>query len=113
MLLAKEDVTYKKAEKTATKSDWVAIINSALETVEKPSGLNCDKWRVPTLAEAEIFLVDKSAITITKNSSFFCIVEEGLGCVLVKLENDSQVIGLHSDSRGNEVKLRPVIDITY
>lgn len=113
VLLAKEDVTYKKAEKTATKSDWVAIINSALETVEKPSGLNCDKWRVPTLAEAEIFLVDKSAITITKNSSFFCIVEEGLGCVLVKLENDSQVIGLHSDSRGNEVKLRPVIDITY
>lgn len=113
VLLSKNDVAHGTSEKSDEKI-WKGILNTALAQMEIPSGLNCDQWRVPTYEEASIFLVDKSAVGLSKKTtSFFCMIEGVLGYIIVQEDNNTREIFGQGKSCNDKMILRPVIDITY
>ena len=114
MLLAKEDVTYKKAGQNANNAQWLSVINSALANVETPSGLNCDKWRVPTLEETLIFVQDPSVVTLSKTYVLYaCMVDGSLGWIRYGLNEAGEFDYTSKPAFGSVIPLRPVITITY
>ena len=114
VLLAKEDVTYEKAGKNATNADWLIIVNSAIAKVEKPVGLTCDDWRVPTLAEAKVFVQDPSVVTPIQSYSYYCcLIGEKLGWLRYSLSETGELVLESNSSFGSVTPLRPVINITY
>lgn len=112
VLLSKNDVAHETSKK-GEENIWRGLVNTALSQMEIPSGLNCESWRVPTLEEAETFLVDKSAVTISEKGSYFCMIGNTLGYVNVKDDNGTYVVTSHGDGRNDKMILRPVITITY
>lgn len=114
VLLAKSDVTYKAAGQNANNAQWLSVINSALANVETPSGLNCDKWRVPTLEETLIFVQDPSVVTLSKTYVLYaCMVDGLLGWIRYGLNKAGKFDYTQNDSFASVIPLRPVIDITY
>ena len=114
VLLAKEDVTYKKAGQNANNAQWLSVINSALANVETPSGLNCDKWRVPTLEETLIFVQDPSVVTLSKTYVLYaCMVDGSLGWIRYGLNEAGEFDYTSKPAFGSVIPLRPVITITY
>lgn len=114
VLLAKADVSYSKPGKNPSNSDWLNAANSVIANVEKPSGLTCGDWRVPTLAEAKVFVQDPSVVTPIQSYSYYCcLIGEKLAWLRYYL-NDTGKLVLESNTEfGSVTPLRPVIDITY
>ena len=113
VLLSKNDVAHQTTPKSE-ENIWRGFVNTALSQMEIPSGLNCDQWRVPTYEEASIFLVDKSAVGLSKkNTSFFCMIEDVLGYIIVQEDNNTREIFGQGKSCNDKMILRPVITITY
>ena len=114
VLLAKNTVSY-TANNNYTQAQWKTALNDAMSTLAKPSVAPTESaWRVPTLAECSIFLVDESVTTYTGNDSpmYFCLKNDDLVRVFAEKSNETYTV---SDvaSIYNGLKLRPVIDITY
>ena len=101
-----------------TQADWLPVLNSAMNSLEKPSFATAtDHWRLPTAAECAIFSKNTDYV-ITFNEEdgyspfFFCLDGTTLKWGLsVKTESD---IAFYAENSLNKyVVLRPVIDITY
>ena len=104
----------KPTNKNPSNSDWLIIVNSAIAKVEKPVGLTCDDWRVPTLAEAKVFVQDPSVVTPIQSYSYYCcLIGEKLGWLRYSLSEAGELVLESNSSFGSVTPLRPVIDITY
>ena len=90
------------------------ILEEALDSWPSVSGVN-GVWRIPTLAEAQVFLADVAATgNVNYELGFFCYE----GTVLKKLkvkttDGVNSVTGPYTDFATDWDYLRPVIDITY
>jgi hypothetical protein len=84
-----------------------------MSTLSKPSGCECADWRVPTLAEAQVFLHDSQAVTISGTKSYLCIYQGELGHIVVKNSNGSLTEVNTGQGFTSSDVLRPVITITY
>lgn len=114
VLLAKNTVSY-TANNNYSQAQWKTALNNAMSTLVKPSVAPTESaWRVPTLAECSIFIVDESVTTYTGNDSpmYFCLKNDDLVRVYAEKSNNTYTV---SDvaSIYTGLKLRPVIDITY
>ena len=116
-LLSQARVNFTAPEGNA-QADWLPVLNSAMNSLEKPSFATAtDHWRLPTAAECAIFSKNTDYV-ITFNEEdgyspfFFCLDGTTLKWGLsVKTESD---IAFYAENSLNKyVVLRPVIDITY
>lgn len=114
VLLAQNTVSY-TANNNYTQAQWKTALNNAMSTLDKPSVAPSESaWRVPTLAECSIFLVDESVTTYTGNDSpmYFCLKNDDLVRVFAEKSNETYTV-TDVASIYNGLMLRPVIDITY
>ena len=112
VLLAKDKVDYTAPSgKDPAESLWREAFNTAMSGLAKPEGLNCDNWRLPTLAEATVFLKDKQIVSFDGTFSPFYYIEGEKSIEWARID-DEGVIG-HGASFKNTMLLRPVITITY
>ena len=101
-----------------TQADWLPVLNSAMNSLEKPSFATAtDYWRLPTATECTIFSRNTNYVmTFSEENGyspfFFCLDGTTLKWGLsVKTESD---IAFYAENSLNKyVVLRPVIDITY
>ena len=95
----------------ATEAAWLTALNTAMSTVEKPEGAIGD-WRIPTLAEVEIFATNPALNNGNSSSPFFCmngnVLEFAFGSHL-----DTTPVLEHSTNYDSTVKFRAVINISY
>lgn len=115
VLLSRDNLTYSKpTSNNAKNEDWLRVVNSAIAKLEKPSGLTCDSWRVPTIDEALIYVQDPSVITLsTKYVYCACMIGSSLGWIHYGLNGAGKFDYTQNDSFASVIPLRPVIDITY
>lgn len=122
VLLAKEEIPYEKptsGDDNNTNPLWLQSLNTAMTALEKPVGITAS-WRLPTLAEADIFLrdarVEPLGATSGATHSFFCTDGDALKWTCLK--PNATTSALEQKSGGNYfseviIYLRPVIYITY
>lgn len=123
VLLAKEEVHY---DKPASGDDnnanplWLQSLTSAMSSLALPTGITSGTWRLPTLAEADIFLHDTRVAPLGPTSgetpNFFC-TDEGI-LKWTQLKPNATTSALDQKSGGKyfndaTIYLRPVLDITY
>ena len=118
LLLSKTEITYTAPSGTSS-SDWLAALNSAISSVEKPDGTT-SSWRLPTLEEANLFLQDSQVVThhtVTKDGnssvmtgSFFCTDNNELKWLYLILST-SPVTQMSGNKYSSSVVLRPVIEL--
>ncbi|UPS45234.1 FimB/Mfa2 family fimbrial subunit [Prevotella sp. E15-22] len=115
VLLSRDNLTYSEpAKNDANNEGWLRVVKSAIAKLEKPSGLTCDSWRVPTIDEALIYVQDPSVITLsTKYVLCACMIGESLGWIRYGLNKAGEFDYEQNPSFGSVIPLRPVIDITY
>jgi len=111
VLLSKNDVNHGDLKKS--EDACMEQLNSLMSTLSKPSGCECADWRVPTLAEAQVFLHDSQAVTISGTKSYLCIYQGELGHIVVKNSNGSLTEVNTGQGFTSSDVLRPVITITY
>ena len=120
VLLAKEEIAYEiptTGVDDNTNPLWLQNINTAMAALEKPTGIT-SSWRLPTLAEADIFLrdsrVEPLGATTGGTRSFFCTEDNALKWTWLKTETSALV-----QKKGTKnfsyttILLLPVIDITF
>lgn len=121
VLLAKEEIHYEKpsGDDNNTNPLWMQNINTAMTALEKPVGITAS-WRLPTLAEADIFLRDirvaprNPQTGVTDN--FFCTDGDALKWTYLKPNASTSALEQQKGSAHftyGTIFLRPVIDITY
>ena len=102
----------------STQSDWLAAVNSAMNSVPKPTfATEDDQWRLPTEEECRIF---------SKNTDYVMLFDpdNGYGSFYFYLDNttlkwggyrkiNSELQFQSGNTINSGVTLRPVIDITY
>lgn len=111
VLLSKADVEHENLK--INQNSCMEQLNTLMSTLSKPSGCECADWRVPTLAEAQVFLYDPEAVTISGTKSFLCIYQSELGHIVIKNSNGSLTEVNSGQGYTSSDVLRPVIDITY
>lgn len=110
VLLAKNLVKYETPAEGATESDWLTNLSAAMSTLPKPYRATTD-WRLPTLAEAEIFTSDTSLFS-GNTPYYFCLDNGNLNKGLYQHNSETPSF-FHNTNYNADVKLRPVIDIAY
>ena len=100
---------------TESTSNPVTTINSIVEGWAAEEGVS-GTWRVPTDAEARIFLVDPNSFEpryAGNTCSYFCIDGNTLkGIILRKNNDDTRTIDGYESVLSDMIWLRPVMDIT-
>lgn len=111
VLMAKSNVEFTApTEPSPTQSDWMACLTTAMNAVEKPAGAIGD-WRLPTLAESEVFLLERKLFTATTAGSYICLNDNVLNWVF---RDWSKTPAIRTGTTlASSCKLRPVIDISY
>lgn len=115
VLLSRDNLTYSKpTSNNANNADWLRIVKSAIAKLEKPSGLTCDSWRVPTIDEALIYVQDPSVITLSTEYVYCaCMIGSSLGWIHYGLNGAGEFDYTSKPAFASVIPLRPVIDITY
>ena len=91
----------------------IQIINNALLSWPSVSGIS-GTWRLPTEAEARIFLVDASCTQVDHLTGYYYNDDQTPKTIFVnKGNNESNVIHSTTTELGENRILRPVIDITF
>lgn len=99
---------------TGSTSDPVASINSIAEGWAAEEGVS-GTWRVPTDAEARIFLVDPNSFTpkyAGNTCSYFCLDGTTLKGIILRNDNGTRIIDGYVSEFSDVIWLRPVMDIT-
>ena len=123
VLLAKEEIHYDKpssGDDNNTNPLWLQSLTSAMSSLALPIGITSGTWRLPTLAEADIFLRDTRVAPLGPTSgethSFFCTDDVTLKWTFLKPNATTSALEQISGGKYfNDVAiyLRPVLDITY
>ena len=94
-------------------NEYHDLLLEALESWPSIEGIS-GNWRIPTLAEAQIFLASTSCLTIPlgKTYGYFCYEEAVLKQLKVLGTSNGNSIKETDTILGMAVRLRPVIDIT-
>ena len=101
-----------------TQADWLPVLNSAMNSLEKPSFATAtDYWRLPTAAECTIFSRNTNYVmTFSEENGyspfFFCLDGTTLKWG-VSAKTESGITFYAENSLNEYIILRPVIDITY
>ena len=101
-----------------TQTDWLPVLNSAMNSLEKPSFATAtDYWRLPTATECTIFSRNTNYVmTFSEENGyspfFFCLDGTTLKWG-VSAKTESGITFYAENSLNKYVVLRPVIDITY
>ena len=101
-----------------TQADWLPVLNSAMNRLEKPSFATAtDYWRLPTAAECTIFSRNTNYVmTFSEENGyspfFFCLDGTTLKWG-VSAKTESGITFYAENSLNEYIILRPVIDITY
>ena len=101
-----------------TQADWLPVLNSAMNSLEKPSFATAtDHWRLPTAAECAIFSRNTDYVITFDNDTgrspfFFCLDDTTLKWG-VSVKTESGITFYAENSLNEYIILRPVIDITY
>jgi hypothetical protein len=123
VLLAKEEIHYDKpssGDDNNTNPLWLQSLTSAMSSLALPTGITSGTWRLPTLAEADIFLRDTRVAPLGPTSgetpNFFC-TDEGI-LKWTQLKPNATTSALDQKSGGKyfndaTIYLRPVLDLTY
>ena len=110
-LVRSKVISYTAPTGNATQAAWITALNTAMSAFEKPEGA-IGNWRIPTLAEVEIFATNPALNNGNSSSPFFCmngnVLEFAFGSHL-----DTTPVLEHSTNYDSTVKLRAVINITY
>ena len=116
-LLSQARVNFTAPEGNA-QADWLPVLNSAMNSLEKPSFATAtDHWRLPTAAECAIFSRNTNYVmTFSEESGyspfFFCLDDTTLKWG-VSAKTESGITFYAENSLNEYIILRPVIDITY
>ena len=116
-LLSQARVNFTAPEGNA-QADWLSVLNSAMNSLEKPSfAAATDHWRLPTAAECAIFSRNTNYVmTFSEESGyspfFFCLDDTTLKWG-VSAKTESGITFYAENSLNEYIILRPVIDITY
>lgn len=113
-------VDYVVPSSNAPVSSWLQALNTALAAHEKPTGLSCGEWRLPTVSEAELIIHNPDAIYYDRSElpytsvSFFCLDGNTLKWAEGQT-NDYVNYTFLSGTSGfvSGIYLLPAIDITY
>ena len=101
-----------------TQADWLPVLNSAMNSLEKPSFATAtDYWRLPTATECTIFSRNTNYVmTFSEENGyspfFFCLDGTTLKWG-VSAKTESGITFYAENSLNKYIILRPVIDITY
>ena len=101
-----------------TQADWLPVLNSAMNSLEKPSFATAtDYWRLPTATECTIFSRNTNYVmTFSEENGyspfFFCLDGTTLKWG-VSAKTESGITFYAENSLNEYIILRPVIDITY
>ena len=111
-LVRSKSITYTApTAANATEAAWLTALNTAMSAFEKPEGA-IGNWRIPTLAEVEIFATNPALNNGNSSSPFFCmngdVLEFAFGSHL-----DTTPVLEHSENYDSTVRLRAVINISY
>ena len=120
LLRATSNVTYTAPGanwEAATSSQWLSALTTALASYPKPSNAVGD-WRIPTFAEASVFLSDASLYSGSSTPTYFCLNDNVLNwCYASGLPTTEAPTSTPNVSAGpnfdNTTFLRPVITISY
>lgn len=116
-LLSQARVNFTAPEGNA-QADWLPVLNSAMNSLEKPSfAAATDHWRLPTAAECAIFSRNTDYVITFDNDTgrspfFFCLDDTTLKWG-VSVKTESGITFYAENSLNEYIVLRPVIDITY
>lgn len=113
ILLSQVEVDYEAPTAGSAPDLWKQALIAPMAALEKPIGVNCGEWRLPTLEEAKIITGDPKAIYYATNGNsinIFCLDGDVL--------NWAQTIKSGEFRHGttgfiSTVYLRPVIDIIF
>ena len=110
-LVRSKVISYTAPTGNATETAWLTALNTAMSAFEKPEGA-IGNWRIPTLAEVEIFATNPALNNGNSSSPFFCmngdVLEFAFGSHL-----DTTPVLEHSENYDSTVRLRAVINISY
>ena len=101
-----------------TQADWLPVLNSAMNSLAKPSFATAtDYWRLPTATECTIFSRNTNYVmTFSEENGyspfFFCLDGTTLKWG-VSAKTESGITFYAENSLNEYIILRPVIDITY
>ena len=116
-LLSQNRVNF-TAPESNTQADWLPVLNSAMNSLEKPSFATAtDYWRLPTATECTIFSRNTNYVmTFSEENGyspfFFCLDDTTLKWG-VSAKTESGITFYAENSLNEYIILRPVIDITY
>ena len=115
-VLLSEHIPYTAPENGAEESYWRAELELRMAMQEKPEGVS-GNWRLPTMNEVEIFTKDPQAVSFTPtgvSAVCFCEKDGKLYWAYTQRNDDgSYTFKPGSTYMTSDVRLRPVIDITY
>lgn len=111
-LVRSKVISYTAPTGNATETAWLTALNTAMSAFEKPEGA-IGNWRIPTLAEVEIFATNPALTTNgNRSNAYFCmngnVLEFAFGSHL-----DTTPVLEHSENYDSTVRLRAVINISY
>ena len=115
VLLSPDTIKYTAPTESEKAADWLKALNTALASMEKPSGIT-NSWRLPTLTEAACFTTGSQAVFVEgkgSTKSFYATKDGELVWTYGKetSKGKEQISG--TTGFADFVKLRPVIDIKY
>lgn len=117
-VLLSEKIAYNAPENQSDATLWRGELEKQMAALEKPAYITSN-WRLPTVKEVEIFTKDLNAVSFTEDGySPVCFCEDGEGNLVwayTKRENEDYVFNTSGAKTtfASNIRLRPVIDITY
>ena len=117
-VLLSEKIPYDAPEDAANAALWQAELETRMAILEKPANTT-NNWRLPTIEEVKIFTKDPNAVTFDSTGiSAICFCKDAngnLAWAYTKKEGDDyQFVQSSSTPKFTaNLRLRPVIDITY
>ena len=119
-VLLSEHIPYNAPSDLTEASLWRSEIEARMAALEKPANIT-NNWRLPTVKEVEIFTKDPNAVTFTEDGySPVCFCEDDKGNLVwayTKKDNENGTYTFvpsgSNTTYKNNLRLRPVIDITY
>lgn len=116
VLLSKEKVDFTTTSYTDEKTLLTAFVKPLAE-LTKPADYSCEEWRVPKESEVQIFSKDEKIVVFDdkgRSKSYYCLSESGsLEQAFTKKISETEFEFKTVGRLGEDVLLRPVIDITY
>lgn len=115
VLLAKSKLVYNAPANGSDAATWQEAFTSPMSALEKPVGIS-NNWRLPTIAETEVFSKDPQIVTFTNagySALYFCTEEGALRCGWTTKSGETYTFHKGDSPFNSSILLRPVIDINF